>query len=131
MAAEDFVETSRFGRRQFLIAGAATGLTLAAPINYSALARAKRVPLASGGSFAHGVSSGFPSPRAVTLWTRVSELTKSSNVKLEVATDSHFKHVVHHGQVVADAARDFTVHARVAGLKPAHEYHYRFHTKDK
>jgi alkaline phosphatase D len=132
MAPEDLVEPRRgLQRREFLMASAAAGLTLAAPINYAAIARAKKVPIAAGGQFAHGVASGFPSTRAITLWTRVNELTKSSKVTLEVAGDAHFKHVVHRGQAIADAARDFTVHARVKGLKPAHEYHYRFHTKDK
>lgn len=132
MGPDDLVEPrGGLPRRQFLIAGAAAGATLAVPINYAALARAKRLPIASGGSFAHGVASGFPSPKAVTLWTRVSDLHASSKVTLEVATDSHFKHVVHRAQPTAAANKDFTVHARVAGLKPAHEYHYRFHTKNK
>ena len=34
--------------------------------------RACRSP--SRAKFAHGVAAGFPSPKGVTLWTRVSEL---------------------------------------------------------
>src|SRR5437773_3175223 len=114
-------------RREFVIAGAASGLTLAGPINYAALARALKVPLAADGKFAHGVAAGFPSPTGATLWTRVSELQKSSRLNVEVAKDKHFKNVVSRSEVVADATKDFTVHAHVAGLKPANEYYYRFH----
>jgi alkaline phosphatase D len=132
MAPDGILETGRnLRRREFLIASAAAGLTVAGPINHAALARARKAPIASAGRFAHGVASGFPSPKAITLWTRVSDLDRSSRVTLEVATDPHFRHVVHRAQPTADKNRDFTVHTRVAGLKPSHEYHYRFHTKHK
>ena len=115
MAPDGIFDTGRnLRRREFLIASAAAGLTVAGPINHAALARARKVPIASAGSFAHGVASGFPSPKAVTLWTRVSQLDRSSKVALEVATDAHFRHVVHHAQPTADKNKDFTVHARVA-----------------
>jgi alkaline phosphatase D len=132
MEPEGLVENGqRVRRREFLIAGAASGLAVAGPVNYAALARARRLPVADGGSFAHGVSSGFPSSSEITLWTRVSELGRSSKIGLEVATDPTFRHVVCTQQPLADAGKDFTVHARVSGLRPAHEYHYRFHTKHK
>jgi alkaline phosphatase D len=118
-------------RRELLVAGGAAGLILASPLNYSAIARAKRAPIATQGKFLHGVSSGFPSTKAITLWTRVSELDKSSKVTLEVATDKHFKHVVDTQQVLADSKRDFTIHAQAKGLKPATEYFYRFETKNR
>jgi alkaline phosphatase D len=120
-----------FRRREFIAAGAASGLTLAGPLNYVALARERKLPLAAEGAFAHGVASGFPGSNAITLWTRVTELTKSSRLTLEVATDKHFRHVVKRQDAVADATKDYTVHARVAGLKPGHEYFYRFDTKKK
>jgi alkaline phosphatase D len=121
----------RLRRREFLIAGAGAGVAAASagPLNYGALARAARVPDAKGGAFAYGVSSGMPSPSAITLWTRLKGIDRSSKLKLEVATDSGFKHVVSHKNVTAEAARDFTVHAHIGGLKPGHEYHYRFETK--
>ena len=46
-----------------------------------------------------------------------------------MARDRQFRHVVHRGRELVDPARDFTVHARVGGLKPDHEYFYRFATK--
>src|SRR4051812_11441239 len=123
----------RLRRREFVVASAGTGLVLAGPgpLNYVALAKQRRLPLAKNGKFAHGVASGFPSPNGITLWTRVSELTSSSRLTLEVATDKHFRKVVKRQQVIADARKDYTVHTHISKLKPAHEYFYRFHTKNK
>src|SRR5262245_32332145 len=99
---------SNLRRREFLVGGAGlgAGLALAGPVNYAAIARSLRVPEAKGGKFAHGVAAGFPSQKGVTLWTRVSDLSKSSKLTLEVATDKHFKKVVDTQQVVAEANRD-------------------------
>jgi len=119
------------GRRQFLIAATAAGITAAAPLNGSAIARQRRVPFASEGKFAHGVSAGMPGSDAITLWTRVSNLDRSSRVTLEVARDKHFRRVVERKNVLADGRRDFTVHTRVAGLMPGREYFYRFETKNR
>lgn len=116
-------------RREFLLASAAAGLAVAGPINFAAIARAETKSIASGGRFAYGVSAGFPSTSGVTLWTRVADLGRSANVAYEVATDAHFRHVVKRGVSLADARKDFTVHAPVRGLKPATEYHYRFSTR--
>src|SRR5215212_3220728 len=126
-------QNGRVRRREFVIASAGAGLALAGPgpLNYVALAKERKLPVAKNGAFAHGVASGIPSPKGITLWTRVSELTRSSRLTLEVARDKHFRHVVKRQEVVADANKDFTVHAQVGRLKPAHEYFYRFHTKGK
>jgi phosphodiesterase/alkaline phosphatase D-like protein len=118
-------------RRELLVAGGAGALALATPINYAAVARANRLPMAKGAKFAHGVASGYPSPKGVVLWTRLSNLNKSAKVTLEVATDKQFRKVVDTQQVKADSKRDFTAHAQVKKLKPATEYFYRFDTGDK
>jgi alkaline phosphatase D len=115
---------------EFLVAGTAAGLALAGPINYAALARQKRLPFAKGGKFAHGVASGFPSPKAITVWTRVSELDRTSKLRVEVATDERFNEVVESVAVRADKNRDYTVHHRIEGLKPSEQYFYRFHTEN-
>ena len=81
-------------RREFLIGGAGAGIALAGPLNYAAIARSLRVPTATHGKFAHGVAAGFPSRKGVTLWTRVSELSRSSKLSLEVAKDKHFRNLV-------------------------------------
>ena len=89
------LETNRgVRRREFLIAGAGAGLALAGPVNYVALARNRRLPLAREGKFAHGVASGVPSPTAITLWTRLSGVERSSRLRLEVAEDKHFRRLV-------------------------------------
>ena len=118
-------------RRQFLVAGAAAGVTAAAPLNFAQIAQAKKVPFAKGGKFKHGVSSGFPTDDAVTLWTRLSGVDRTSKLRLEVAKDKGFRRVVKRAVVKAVAHDDFTVHQRVKGLKPGHEYYYRFETKNK
>ena len=118
-------------RREFLIAGTAAGLSLASPLNHAALARARRVPFADEGRFASGVMSGAPSPRAITLWTRLGEIERTSRLRLEVATDPKFRNVVERRTVVADERKGFTARARVTGLRPRREYFYRFETREK
>jgi alkaline phosphatase D len=119
------------GRRQFLIAGLATGAAAAALPNYAAMARKRRVPVAKSGTFPLGVASGFPYPRGTILWTKLGDIRRTARLKLQVAKDRDFKHVVLEKTVTARAERDFTARTRVRGLHPAHEYFYRFHTKDK
>ena len=72
---------SSLTRRQVLLAGAAGGLLASDQLNYAAIARAKRVPKASHGAFAHGVAAGYPHPTSTTLWTRVTELTHRATVE--------------------------------------------------
>ena len=131
MEAETGMSTATIRRRELLVAGAGAGLALAAPLNYAAIARAKRVPLATDGKFAYGVASGFPSPKAITLWTRLDGIDRSSKLELEVATDKNFKKVVKSGSVVAKKGSDYTARALVKGLKPGEEYFYRFATEKK
>jgi alkaline phosphatase D len=117
------------GRRAFLIGGLATGAALTAPVNYAALARSKRLPLAKHVRFPQGVASGFPYPRGTILWTRAEGLKRSARLKLEVAKDRHFKNTVVEKTVTARRDRDFTARTRVNGLRPDHEYFYRFFTE--
>ncbi len=71
-------------------------------INHAAVARAAKVPVARGGKFPHGVSSGFLTHKAITLWTRVSELERTSKVTLEIARDKHFKKIVKSKEVAPE-----------------------------
>ena len=129
MADEALEVGVRLRRREFLIAGAGAGLALASPINFAGLARARPSP-------PREPSSPTGSPRAsrpqgaITLWTRLKGLDRTSSLRVEVATDSGFRHVVNRHDVLAEAGRDFTVHTRVGGLTPASQYHYRFETED-
>jgi alkaline phosphatase D len=124
-------ERNGLRRREFLVAGAGAGLALAGPINYAAIARQKRLPFAKGGKFAHGVASGFPSPKAITVWTRLSGIDRSSKLMVEVATDKGFREVVESVAVRAEKNRDYTVHHRIKGLDPGEQYFYRFFTDGK
>ncbi len=120
----------RLGRRSFLIGALATGAAVAAPVNYAALARKRRIPFAKHGKFDLGVASGFPRPRGIELWTRVGEIGRTSKLKVIVAKDRKFKNVVEEKLVTARRERDFTARTFVKALKPDHEYFYRFVTKD-
>jgi alkaline phosphatase D len=111
-------------RRQVLGAAAATVL---AP-HAVALGNGRRAPLLRGGRFRQGVMSGDPTPRSIVLWTRVDDVERAGAVRLEVATDRGFRDVVATELVRTSAARDHTVKARVAGLKPRERYWYRFET---
>ena len=121
----------KLGRRQFLIAGLATGAAVTALPNYAAMARNRRIPVAKSGTFPLGVASGFPYPKGTILWTQLGGAKRTSRLKLQVAKDSDFKHVVLEKTVTARKERDFTARTRVRDLKPSQEYFYRFHTKDK
>jgi alkaline phosphatase D len=128
---ESLASEPRFGRRQFLIAGLATGVAATALPNYAAIARKRRVPLAKSGTFPLGVASGFPYPNGTVLWTRLGDLGRTSRLNVQVAKDRHFKNVVAERTLTARKELDFTARARIRHLKPGREYFYRFHTKDK
>src|SRR5262245_61593229 len=128
---ESLGETHRLGRRTFLIGALATGAAVTGPVNYAAIARKRRIPLAKNGAFDLGVASGFPRPRGITLWTRLGQVSRTSRITLQVAKDPKFKHVVKEKLITARSDRDFTARTLVRGLKPDRQYFYRFHTKHK
>ena len=125
----------RIERRTFLAAaGAGVGaLTLLSDPDAAMSAargrvRRSRIPVARDGRFRHGVASGQPAQQGITLWTRVDELERTSRLQVEVARDADFRRLVHRENVLADARRDFAVHARVRSraLRPGEQYFYRF-----
>jgi phosphodiesterase/alkaline phosphatase D-like protein len=86
--------------------------------------------LVQGGAFRHGVASGHPTERAVTLWSRVDGIERSGRLELEIARDPGFGDVVHTQRVRAAEVRDYVVRARVGeGLRPGEQYFYRFATR--
>jgi alkaline phosphatase D len=117
-------------RRSFVTGAAAGGLTLIAGTDVtSAARRARRKRIVRGGAFLHGVAAGAPGEREVLLWTRLSELERTSRVRLEVARDADFRNVVERRTVEAVRWRDFTARQRVTrGLEPGREYFYRWET---
>lgn len=119
-------------RRSFLarsgLAGSALVLGGVPVFADAARTRRKRIPLAGGGTFAEGIASGETSTNAATLWTRLGGYRTDRRLGLEIASDPGFRHVIHRRSVVARAAHDHTIKARVGGrfLKPGERYWYRF-----
>src|SRR3954452_21487440 len=122
--------SQRLGRRSFLIGALATGAAATAPVNYAAAARKRRIPMAKHATFKQGIASGFPRPQGIELWTRLGEIKRTSKLQVVVATDRKFRNVVEEKLVTARSDRDFTARTFVKGLKPDHQYFYRFVTKD-
>jgi phosphodiesterase/alkaline phosphatase D-like protein len=76
-----------------------------------------------------GVGAFEIGPNEAILWTRVVPVDPEANsvaFTMQVATDPDFSDLVRQQVVTAKAASDFTVRARVSGLKSATRYHYRF-----
>lgn len=85
--------------------------------------------------FTLGVASGDPLPDGVVLWTRLAPRPHLADggmgaapmtVRWQVAEDERFARVVRDGVETATPAEGWTVHAEVAGLRPARGYFYRF-----
>jgi alkaline phosphatase D len=117
-------------RRQFLTRGGSAGaaLVLAPQTAVEALARPK---LLRGGAFDQGVLSGDPTPHGITLLTVLDEVGGAGTVKLEVARDRDFRHVVARETIATSGQRNHSVKARVGGLAPHERYYYRFETRDR
>jgi len=125
------------GRRSFLTGGAAgLGALVVVGDPDAAIAAARRrvrraqVPLALEGRFAQSVASGQPATNAITLWTKVDELTRASRLQVEVSPDSDFRRIIARKNVVAGPDTGYTVNTRVSvrALRPGEQYFYRFYT---
>ena len=104
-------------------AAAAWGASHAAPSKAPWQERRERFP--------EGVASGDPDEHSVLLWTRCPQRDPSARLSLrvEVAQDPSFHHVVATAQAPISAASDWTCRVLVGGLKPARSYWYRFTDK--
>jgi alkaline phosphatase D len=120
-------------RRQFLARSGAAAALVLAPQEALAAKRRERRPadMLRGGRFRQGVLSGDPAPDAITLLTVVDEAGGAGRVRLEVARDPDFRHVVARRDILTTGAVGHSVKARVAGLKPHRRYWYRFETRDR
>ncbi len=121
----------RLSRRNFLYG--AGGLSAAVLLTPEALAgrRGRVRPTLRGGRFAEGVLSGDPTPRGITLWTRLSDVEGTGTVEVQVARDRGFRKVVARELVkTTDGGRHYAK-ARVTGLDPYEQYYYRFATRDE
>ncbi|HEY8002631.1 MAG TPA: alkaline phosphatase D family protein [Phenylobacterium sp.] len=113
-------------RRRLLALAAATGASAAwggARAAPSKLKWTERREL-----FPEGVASGDPQPDSVILWTRrpPADGKAAPRLTVEVAEDRDFQRVVASAPAAGSADSDWTVRVLVAGLKPSHEYWYRF-----
>lgn len=113
-------------RRMLMAQAAALGAALAFGANRAqatVAARTERRDL-----YPQGVASGDPAPNSVILWTRREPEAdaKAHRLTVEVAGDDAFAHIVARGAVEVSPATDWTCRFLAAGLKPAHEYWYRF-----
>jgi alkaline phosphatase D len=121
-------------RRQFLArTGAATAAVVLAPDEALAIKRRAKRPanMLRGGRFPQGVLSGEPAPNAITLQTKVDGVDGAGRVRLEVARDPDFRHIVARRDLLTTSAIAHSVKARVTGLKPHRRYWYRFETRDR
>ena len=113
-------------RRQFLAMASAFG---AAAIWGTPLHALSRIPWRERRDlYPEGVASGDPTTDGVMLWTRypLKDPGKVAVLNVEVAEDPGFQRVVAHGVARVSSAADWTCRALIGGLKPAHEYWYRF-----
>jgi alkaline phosphatase D len=106
-------------RRQFLWTTAAPALIVPFTTRAQTLtSRSSRFP--------HGVASGDPLTDRVMLWTRVSGLTGTPDVRWTLASDAAFTRIAATGTTRTAVDRDFTVKVDAGGLQPATTYYYRF-----
>src|SRR6188768_30968 len=78
--------------------------------------------------YPQGVASADPHPDSVLLWTRRPPVSDSIAKKLtvEISEDSAFRKIVAVSKAELSAESDWTCRVLAAGLKPGHEYWYRF-----
>jgi alkaline phosphatase D len=123
----------RITRRTLLRTGGsfAAGITLAGTL----AARASAQASFASDPFALGVASGDPTAHSVVLWTRIAPEplvvggglpAVPLRVRYELARDEDFRHLVRHGDVLADPDEAHSVRVELDGLPPAHQYFYRF-----
>ena len=113
-------------RRNFIKLAASLGATLAWR---SANVRAAGIQWRERREFyPQGVASADPHPDSVILWTRRPPVSDSLAKKLtvEIAEDSAFRKIVAVSKADLSPESDWTCRILAAGLKPRHEYWYRF-----
>lgn len=85
-------------------------------------------PVKEPAKFDWGVASGDPLADRVVLWTRYVGSGAGGRLRWEAAEDADFQNVAARGEAMASPDRDFTVKVEATGLKPGHDYYYRFRT---
>ena len=123
-------------RRRFLQALAALGVFSSAAV---ARAQLQPRPRFVADPFSLGVSSGYPLPTAIMLWTRLAPVPAAPGggmspeivpVRWEVAKDERMSQVFASGTAYATPDWAHSVHVEATGLEPARWYWYRFTAGD-
>jgi alkaline phosphatase D len=89
----------------------------------AALAGAAVPAAASARGFSLGVAAGDVTSSTAIIWTRAGH---TGTVRVEVAGDRRFHHVVAHGSIRARKSADLTVRIKLKGLKPGRDYYFRW-----
>jgi alkaline phosphatase D len=113
-------------RRQAIQSAAAFGAALAWP---SLFARGEKVAATERRDlYPQGVASGDPHPDSVVLWSRrpPAPAGSASRLRVEIAADAGFDHVVARAEAPLSAETDWTCRVLAAGLAPSRVYWYRF-----
>ncbi len=128
MSRHDKTPASKLSRRDFIRITGTAGALVSLPSLLTACDSNNRSQKASVGnaSFQHGVASGDPLQDRVMLWTRVSEVTATTQVNWLIASDPLLTNVVNSGTASTSASNDYTVKVDVDGLSPGTTYYYRF-----
>jgi len=114
-------------RRRFLQGLAAVGISQTLPVRaQNSAARFTENP------FSLGVSSGYPRPDGMVLWTRLMGDFGPAvvPVRWEVAADESMRRIVASGSAEAHPDWAHSVHVEPAGLEPGRWYWYRFTAGD-
>jgi alkaline phosphatase D len=116
---------SSMNRRKVLALAASYGAALAWP---TARARSDAMPWVERRDlYPHGVASGDPHSESVILWTRRPPADSIARaLRLEIAVDPDFRHVVASAAAIVSEETDWTCRVLAAGLQPASVYWYRF-----
>ena len=119
-------------RRSFLGGATAGAAALCVFRDPFALAQS-RVPIARGGTFAQGVSSGQPTTTGITMWSKIDGLERESRVQFEISPDRDFRRVIHRQDALVSPENAYAALQRVDDprvLAPGQEYFYRCLTCD-
>ncbi|GAA4242144.1 alkaline phosphatase D family protein [Actinomadura meridiana] len=131
-------------RRTFLVtSGLATAVAaVGANSVVPAVAHADPSPRTlSGDPFTLGVASGDPEPDGFVLWTRLAlnplaedglggMPNRTVPVSWEVSSDERFRKIKRRGTVAARPGSAHSVHIELNGLRPGHDYWYRFRAEN-
>jgi alkaline phosphatase/alkaline phosphatase D len=113
--------------RRGLLSLLGSGAALAAPTAVMAGGKGDGLDPAA---FTHGVACGDPTQDGLVIWTRAVGQDASARLIWQVAEDADFTRVIQSGATQAAQARDHTAKVDVGGLRPGHDYFYRFHSAD-